>query len=186
MNLKRIFDLFVSLSSFPFLFLVSIPILILIRLDSKGTVFFKQKRVGKNGKIVFVYKFRTMIQGTDRNGSFVLKSEKDPRVTKVGRVLRRTHLDEIPQILNILKGEMSLVGPRIEPYESHNLFSKKIKNWDKRLIVLPGLAGLAQNMGACSKKPQEKLKYDLEYIRDMSLWFDFKLIIQAVKKSLGI
>ena len=154
----------------------SIPILIWI--EDRGGIFFRQERVGMNGKIFSVWKFRTMVQGAEVLGD-VWTREGDERVTRVGRLLRRTGLDELPQLLNVIKGEMSLVGPRPLAVEEQELLDSQIMGFRERLQVLPGLTGLAQLYNR-EDDSEEKLKYDMIYVREMGWWLDLKLLFLTV------
>ncbi len=151
----------------PFFFVIAI----LIKLDSRGPVFFKQERTGKNGRTFLIWKFRTMIRNID--GNYAL-SEKDPRITKVGSFLRRLTLDEWPQLINILKREMSLVGPRPLPvYQTGNELQKK------RLKVLPGMISLVDIKGRNLVPWEERFKMDSWYIDNWSLGLDFKILLSV-------
>ncbi|MFL2642516.1 MAG: sugar transferase [Dehalococcoidia bacterium] len=188
--LKRPLDLFMVLAGllFPLLwplwFVVIFIIPLLIWLEDKGPIFYSQERIGKNKKIFKVYKFRTMIPDAETLTGAVWSTKNDPRITKIGHLLRKTALDEIPQLLNIIKGEMSFVGPRAERPELHNKFIKNLPEFDKRLEVTPGLSGLAQISGSYDLEPSEKIKYDLEYIKKVSLFFDIKIILLSVFNSI--
>ncbi len=147
-----------------------------IKLGSKGPVLFKQKRVGKDGKMFYLYKFRTMVQNAEELLGPVWASPDDPRVTKFGKYLRKTRIDELPQILNVLKGDMSLVGPR--PERPH--FVKKHKALREiRLAVKPGITGLAQIRKLYDLKPQHKIKYDYLYIQQRSPLLNFYIILKT-------
>ena len=160
---------------------VSLPVTffaaILIKLTSEGTVLYKQKRVGKDGKIFTLYKFRTMVKDAEKQLGPVLAVENDPRVTKVGRLLRDTRLDEFPQLINIMLGQMSLVGPRPErPY-----FVKRHKALiEIRLAVRPGLTGLAQMRNAYDLHPKHKIKYDYLYIQRRSLLLNIYILAKTI------
>jgi len=160
---------------------VSLPVTILaailIKLTSEGPILYKQKRVGKDGKIFTLYKFRTMINDAEKQLGPVLAVENDPRVTKVGRFLRDTRLDEIPQLLNVILGQMSLVGPRPErPY-----FVKRHKALREiRLAVRPGLTGLAQVRNAYDLHPKHKIKYDYLYIQRRSLLLNLYILAKTI------
>jgi len=160
---------------------VSLPLTIvaaiLIKLTSKGPVIYKQQRVGKDGKIFTLYKFRTMIEDAEKQLGPVLASENDPRVTKIGRFLRDTRLDEIPQLINVILGQMSLVGPRPErPY-----FVKRHKAlMEIRLAVKPGLTGLAQIRNAYDLHPNHKIKYDYLYIQRRSLLLNLYILAKTI------
>lgn len=149
----------------------------LIKITSAGPVFYKQERVGKHGKIFTLYKFRTMIRDAERNLGPVLASPDDPRVTKVGKALRRTRLDELPQLFNVLRGDMSLVGPRPErPHfvKLHNALR------ELRLVVRPGITGLAQIRSFYDLKPQHKIKYDYLYIQRRSLQLNLYILAKTI------
>ena len=153
-----------------------------IKATSDGPVFFKQERVGKDQKVFYIYKFRTMIQNAEHIGDGIkVKSEDDPRITPVGKILRKTSLDELPQFINILKGEMSIIGPRPPvTYKPYNVgeYDERRKH---RFDVKPGITGLAQakirNMGTWD----ERIEYDLEYVEDITLKNEFKIIWDTVK-----
>jgi lipopolysaccharide/colanic/teichoic acid biosynthesis glycosyltransferase len=163
---------------------VSLPLTILaailIKLTSKGLVFYKQQRVGKDGKIFTLYKFRTMVNDAEEFSGFLPASENDPRVTKTGRFLRATRLDELPQLINVLKGQMSLVGPRPE-----NLYRVGIHKalQELRLAVKPGLTGLAQIRdfrNAYDLHPKHKIKYDYLYIQRRSLFLNLYILAKTI------
>ncbi|TSC93064.1 MAG: glycosyl transferase [Candidatus Berkelbacteria bacterium Licking1014_7] len=167
-----IFVLFCLILLLPILVLVSI----LIKITSVGPIFFTSQRVGKNGKVFTFYKFRTMKKDAEKNGPQLVRGD-DPSITKLGKFLRFTYLDELPQLFNILKGEMNFVGPRPEVPYFHRQFSSEVKNWQNRLAVKPGITGWAQIHRATSFEPEKKLFYDLEYICKKSIWFDSKIIL---------
>ena len=189
-KLKRPLDLSMILGGllFPLLwplwFIVIFVIPLLIWLEDKGPIFYSQERIGKNKKIFKVYKFRTMIPDAESLTGAVWSKKNDPRITKIGHLLRKTALDEIPQLLNIIKGDMSFVGPRAERPELHNQFIKNLPEFDKRLEVTPGLSGLAQISGSYDLDPSKKIKYDIDYIKKMNLLLDIKIIILSVFNSI--
>ncbi len=148
-----------------------------IKISSPGPVFYKQKRIGKDGKIFTLYKFRTMIKDAEKIAGLLPAVENDPRVTKVGEVLRKLRLDEIPQLFNVLKGNMSLVGPR--PENLYRVYMHRALQ-GIRLAVKPGLTGLAQIRAAYDLKPHHKLKYDYLYIQRRSLLLNFYIIIKTI------
>lgn len=162
--------------------LLSIPIIIvcgfLIKIDSKGPVFFCQKRVGLNGEIFTILKLRTMVEDAEVDGK-KWASPNDPRITKVGALLRKYHLDELPQFINVLKGDISLIGPRPEVPELTTIFSKKNPQYIERLQVKPGLTGWAQINGGYDLSPDEKLVYDLYYLDKLSISFELKIIFRT-------
>lgn len=185
--IKRSFDICLSLLGLTF----SLPLWILfslaIWLEDGGPVYYFQERVGKNGEIFKSIKFRSMWPGAEEGTGPVQAKENDPRVTKVGRFLRKTAMDELPQLLNILKGEMSFVGPRaLRPAERELDDTAKIKSifqipgFKKRSNIQPGLTGAAQVFASRSLARGEKFKYDLWYVDNMSLWLDIRLIVQSV------
>ncbi len=180
---KRMMDLSISLSVLiPFLPLWCF-IALLITVDSKGPVFFVQERVGKRGRLFRLYKFRSMVDNAERETGPVWASAGDERVTRVGSILRRFRLDEIPQFINVLRGEMSLVGPRPErPYFVENL-KKEIGLYTRRLLVRPGITGWAQvklKYDTSVDDVRKKIKYDLYYLENMSLTLDIKIIFRTL------
>jgi len=156
---------------------VTILISLLIKISSSGPVFYKQQRVGKDGKLFTLYKFRTMVNDAEKEVGPVLASREDPRVTKVGKILRTTRLDELPQLLNVLQGDMSLVGPR--PERPHFVKRHKVLH-ELRLAVKPGLTGLAQVRSFYDLKPQHKIKYDYLYIQKRSLLLNLYILIRTI------
>ena len=155
---------------------------LLIWLQDRGPVFYRQKRKGKDGKVFTVTKFRTMVPGTEILGP-TWTTERDPRVTKLGRMLRKRSLDELPQTISIWKGDMSFVGPRALEVSEHEILEAKIPDYQKRLQIQPGLTGLAQvyNRGDAA---ESKLRHDLEYVSKMSPWIDTKLLILSLRNTL--
>ncbi len=150
-----------------------------IKLDSPGNVLYIQERVGKDGKPFKMLKFRTMIDNAE-NGIPVWADTNDPRCTKLGRKLRNCRLDELPQMWNIFAGQMSVVGPRPERQCFYNEFEEYIHGFSNRLAVKPGLTGLAQVNGGYDLLPEEKIVYDMQYIKEQSLWLDFKIICKTL------
>lgn len=163
---------------------ISIPILIIfgimIKKEDGGPVFYKQDRLGKDGKVIFIYKLRSMRVDAEKNGA-VWAEKNDPRITKVGRFIRKTRIDEIPQFLNILKGEMSIIGPRPERPTLTMEFNEKIPGFINRLVVKPGLTGYAQVNGGYDISPEDKIKDDLYYIRNRSLFLDLGILLKTIK-----
>lgn len=158
-----------------------------IKIEDRGPVFYRQERWGKNKKTVKVYKFRTMVVNADEKFGRFQALENDPRITSVGRFLRATSLDEMPQILNIWKGEMSWVGPRALPInevqvkeENGSLPDEKIPGFDLRCRVRPGLTGMAQVYAPRDVPRRHKFRYDLIYIQNQSFWLDLKLIVLSL------
>lgn len=177
---KRAFDIVLSLFGLMFLLLPMAVIAILIRLDTPGPAIYKQERLGLNRKPFTIYKFRSMY--TNAEDECPKWAEKDDdRVTPVGRVLRNTRLDELPQLWNILCGEMSFVGPRPERDCFYVIFEEYIPNFGQRMLVKPGLTGWAQVHGGYDLEPEEKIVYDLEYIKKRSFAMEFDCIFRTVK-----
>lgn len=174
--MKRLFD--ILLSSFGLI--LSSPLWLLfslaIKLEDRGPIFYTQERVGKGGRVFKVLKFRSMVPDAEKHTGAVWATENDPRVTKVGRILRATAMDELPQLWNIFKGDMSFVGPRAERPELVSNFAKDVPNFNSRLLVRPGLTGLAQIYGRYDTNPKDKLRYDILYIKNQSFFLDLKLI----------
>ena len=177
---KRIFDILVSLV----MCIVFLPAFLIcaiaIHIDSKGPVFYKQQRYTVGKKVFNVYKFRTMVQNAEQNGA-QLATDNDPRITKVGRILRATRLDELPQLYNILFGHMSIVGPRPERPVFADEFSKTVANYDMRYCVKAGLTGYAQVYGKYNTSVEDKILMDMIYIVNYSLLLDIKLVLLTVK-----
>ena len=177
---KRVSDLIFALFAFILLLLPMVVIAVIIRIDSDGPILFRQERLGKNGKIFTMYKFRTMRLDAEINGPQWAQPD-DERCTKAGRIMRKSRLDELPQLINIIKGDMSFVGPRPERPCFYEEFEKYIHGFSNRLAVTPGLTGLAQVNGGYDLSPEEKIVFDMEYIRTQSLWLDIKLIFKTIK-----
>ncbi len=178
---KRLFDLvFATLGLILFLPCMMV-ITLFIYYSSPGSVFYRQRRVGLNGQAFYPYKFRTMIQDAEQDVGPVLAGDNDPRITPVGRVLRPLRLDELPQMINVLKGEMSFVGPRPERPFFVEQFSSDIPEYQYRLKVKPGITGLAQVQGRYDTDAAAKLRYDLYYICNYSLLQDLQIIFQTLR-----
>lgn len=186
--IKRVFDFISSLIAIIVFLPVFLIIIAAIKLDSKGPVIFSHKRLGQGGKLIKVYKFRSMVQNADevmknftkeQKEEFAknFKLENDPRITKVGDFLRKTSLDELPQLFNILIGNMTVVGPR-------PIVEKELEKYgvygDKFLSVKPGLTGLWQVSGRSDTTYEERVSLDMEYIDKRSFWFDLKIIFKTV------
>ena len=178
---KRAMDIVLSIMA---LIVCAIPMLIiaiLVKCSSKGKVFYHQERLGLNGAKIDVIKFRSMRDDAERDGAQWSGGDQDPRITPIGRVLRNTRLDELPQFWCILKGEMSLVGPRPEREIFYDKFEQYIHGFRERLKVKPGLTGHAQVSGGYYLRPEEKIVYDVEYIKTRSMWLDIKILFRTVK-----
>ncbi len=179
--LKRFFDIVISFAALILLFLPMLVIAISIKFASKGPVFYRQERLGLGGRKFRVIKFRTMHMDAESDGAQWSLSDDDERAFPLGQVLRKTRLDELPQMWCILRGEMSLVGPRPERECFYNVFETYIHGFNERLKVKPGLTGLAQVYGGYYLMPEEKIMYDVDYIKRRSLWLDFKIILKTFK-----
>jgi lipopolysaccharide/colanic/teichoic acid biosynthesis glycosyltransferase len=192
--LKRVFDICFSLAGLIFLLPVFLIISILIKVNSKGPVLFKQIRVGKNGKLFYIFKFRTMVINAEQKGMQITVG-KDPRITKIGNFLRKYKIDELPQLINVLIGDMSFVGPRPEVLKYVELYDEVEKNV---LKVRPGITDYASIeyfdeslILAESDEPEKtyieeimkrKLKLNMVYLKNISLWIDVKLILKTIQK----
>ena len=181
---KRLFDIVAS----SFLLLFTLPIIfftaILIKLTSKGPIFYKQRRVGLNSKLYYILKFRSMSVNAESDGIPKMADENDVRVTFLGRFIRTTRIDEIPQIFNVLKGDMSFVGPRPERPFFVSQFNSTIPYYHQRHVIKPGITGWAQlnySYGASEEDSRMKLEYDLYYIKNYSLFLDIIILIQTVR-----
>ena len=152
-----------------------------IKIDDRGKIFYKQKRLTMNEKEFYVYKFRSMIPDAEKDGIPRLASNSDSRITRVGKFLRKCRLDEIPQLINILRGDMSVVGPRPERPELTEKYEKEMPEFRFRLKVKAGLTGYAQVTGVYDTTPYDKLKMDLMYIERYSMVMDLRLILMTLK-----
>ncbi len=183
-SLKRLMDVVLSVSFLIILSPVFIIVAILVKITSRGPILFKQKRVSINDTEFTLYKFRSMHTNAEKDGAVWTRDDKtDNRITKIGRVLRKSHLDEIPQLFNILIGDLSLVGPRPERPEFTNMLNKEIKYYDLRHSIKPGLTGWAQinyRYGASVEDTKEKLKYDLYYIKNRNIFLDILIIVKTI------
>jgi exopolysaccharide biosynthesis polyprenyl glycosylphosphotransferase len=185
--IKRVIDIVVSLIAMLVFIPLALIVAIVIKLNSKGPVFFKQARVGRNGSLFTLYKFRSMHQNADRIKQSlghmneaegpVFKIKRDPRITRVGAILRKTSLDELPQFINVLRGEMSLVGPRPPLPQEVERYTDYQRG---RLAVKPGLTCLWQVQGRSSVSFDRWVELDLEYIRRQSLWLDLTILLKTI------
>ncbi len=182
---KRFFDI---VFSFLGIILTSIPMLIIaliIKIDSNGPVFFKQERIGKNGKVFKILKFRSMCVGAEKIGSRVYSGKGDTRVTRVGKLLRATSLDEIPQIFSVLKGDMSFIGPR-PPLTYHPWTLDKYTEEQKRMFeVRPGITGWAQVNGRKEVEWNKRIELSVWYVDHLSMWLDIKILFKTILKVLS-
>jgi lipopolysaccharide/colanic/teichoic acid biosynthesis glycosyltransferase len=181
--LKRAFDVAFAGAALLVLSPVIMLIALAVKLEDGGSVLYRQERTASFGDTFTVAKFRSMIENAEQNGAKLSEEDRggaDPRVTSVGRIIRPTHLDEIPQLWSILVGDMSVVGPRPERPELDGEMEEGASEWRSRWFVKPGLTGLAQVQGATGFDPETKLRYDVEYIRRQNFWFDVKIVIRQV------
>lgn len=177
--MKRLFDIFVSGTALIVLSPLLVVISLFIYLQDRGHVFFKQQRFGLEGKLFYIMKFRTMVIGAEKKGSYFTK-DNDSRITFLGKILRKTSLDELPQLLNVLKGDMSLVGPRPDVPEQKHLYS--LKEWGFRCSVRPGITGLAQATLRSQATIEERKSMDLQYVKDRTFLLDLKIITMTLKQ----
>lgn len=177
--IKRTFDIIIALLGLIILLPLFIIVAILIKLDSRGPVIFKQERLGKDGKVFKIWKFRSMVIDAEKEG--VYEAKNDSRVTKVGRFIRKTSIDELPQFINILNGDMSIIGPR-PALTYHPWPLEKYTNYQtKRMNVRPGVTGYAQVNGRKNVEWNERIKLDVYYVENMSLWIDIKILFKTIK-----
>jgi len=176
---QRILNIILSLIGLA----IGIPLVIIfgirIKIEDNGPITYKQERLGKGGKRFYIYKLRSMRTDAEKFGAQWAEKD-DPRITKVGRFIRKTRIDEIPQLFNILKGDMSLIGPRPERPQFTEQFNREIPGFINRLAVKPGLTGWAQVNGGYDMTPAEKLVEDIYYIKNRSVLLDFKIIFKTV------
>ena len=178
---KRVFDLIISLAAFGLALPFGLVAALAVKLGSRGPVFYSQERIGLDGRVFYLYKFRTMIQQAEKKTGPVWTAEKDPRVTAVGRILRRTSLDELPQLINVIKGEMSLVGPRPERPYFVEKFKKQIPKYLERHRVKSGMTGWAQVNGLRGNVSiEDRTRYDVFYVENWSPVFDIKIIFMTL------
>ena len=178
--IKRFFDITLSFIGLMLVIPLFIIISIFIKIESKGPIIFKQQRIGKDGKVFNIYKFRSMTLGAEKQG--VYESKNDMRVTKVGKFIRRMSIDELPQFVNILKGDMSIIGPRptltYHPwnYDDYSEFQKQ------RFHLRPGVTGWAQVNGRKDVEWNKRIEYDVYYVKNISFLFDIKILVKTVFK----
>ena len=183
--IKRFLDILIALTA---LIVLAVPMLIvavIVKLESKGPAIFKQERLGRDGKVFKLLKFRSMCLDAEHTGSGVYSGKGDPRVTKVGRILRATSIDELPQFINILKGEMSLVGPR-PPLTYHPWPLEEYTEQQKRMFsVRPGVTGWAQVHGRKGVEWHKRIDLNVWYVENVSLWLDIKIFFMTFAKVLS-
>lgn len=177
--MKRLFDIVVTLVVLPLFIPLMTVVAILIKLESKDPVIFKQERVGLNGNLFDIYKFRSMVADAENKGPH-FTSPGDSRVTGIGRFIRKTSLDEIPQLFNVLCGDMSLVGPRPNVPKQKTEYTEA--EWNKRNSIRPGITGLAQAKLRSAATPEQRTQLDLEYTDKASVFFDLWIILLTIKQ----
>ena len=186
---KRPFDLMVTVAALlllsPFWLVLGVAIALAIRIEDRGPVLYRQTRLGRGGRLFRIVKFRTLVVGAEDRTGPVRAARRDARVTAVGRLLRRFHLDELPQVANVLKGEMSLVGPRPERPALAGRFEREAPGFSERLRVRPGVMGLAQASSSYHWPPGRKLQYDNLYIDAMSPWLDLQIGARCAERAAG-
>jgi exopolysaccharide biosynthesis polyprenyl glycosylphosphotransferase len=183
LRIKRIIDVFLAIIILILAFPLMIIIPILIKLDSKGDIIYSQKRTGLNGEEFTIRKLRTMVEDAEKD-EVEWAQENDPRVTRIGKILRALRMDELPQLVNVLLGEMSFVGPRPERPDFNKKLEKHIPYYDLRHLIKPGITGWAQVMypyGASIDDAREKLQYDLYYIKNYSLFLDLVIAMKTIR-----
>ena len=181
---KRFLDVTASFLGLVLLSPLLLAVSILIKIDSRGPVIFRQKRIGRNGKVFEIYKFRSMCVGAEKTGSGVYSGKGDARVTRIGKILRATSIDELPQLLNILKGEMSFVGPR-PPLTYHPWTYEEYTDFQKRMFeVRPGITGWAQVNGRKDVEWHKRIELNVWYVDHMSLLLDIKIMFMTAFKVL--
>lgn len=179
---KRAFDIILALGGLVFAAVPMLIIAIAIKIDSKGPIVFKQERIGKNGKVFKIFKFRSMCVNAEHTGSGVYSGKGDARVTRIGRILRASSLDELCQFWNVLKGDMSFVGPR-PPLTYHPWILDKYTDEQKRMFdVRPGITGWAQINGRKDVEWNKRIRLNVWYVDNVSLWLDIKIIFKTVLK----
>lgn len=184
--IKRVIDVIAVLITLPITICIMLITAIAIRLESKGNVLFIQKRVGQGRKEFNLYKFRSMCQDSEKDGT-KFATTNDMRITKVGKFIRKTRIDELPQFFNVLKGDMSLIGPRPEQKVFVDKFIKEIPFYNYRHIVKPGISGWAQVIQGYTADVNDtkiKLQYDLYYIKNFSIWLDILIVFKTIKTML--
>lgn len=180
--MKRLMDIVLSLAALIALSPVLLVAALAVVREDGFPVLFRQRRVGWRGREFGLYKFRSMVRNAAAIGPY-FTSDQDPRITRTGRWLRRTSIDELPQLFNVLKGDMSLVGPRPDVPAQRSLYTDA--DWAQRLSVRPGLTGLAQALVRSEATPEQRLALDLQYTREASLWLDLRIMVWTVRRLGG-
>jgi len=174
--MKRFFDIILAILIFIPISIIILLFGLLVKLESKGPMLYSQQRVGKNGKYFLIYKLRSMYENSDVLGPLFTR-ENDNRITKVGKIIRKLRIDELPQLRNVFLGEMSFIGPRpLTGYE----YDISDDDFNQRLLILPGISGLAQVSGGNNLTNEQKLECDLNYIRNLSLMLDLKILRRTI------
>lgn len=184
-GIKRFLDIFVSILGILILWPVMLIVAIAILIESGDEVIFKQERIGKNGKVFKLYKFRSMIKNAEHTGTGVYSYKGDARVTKVGKFIRKTSLDELPQFVNVLRGDMSLIGPRPVLTYHPMTYDKYTQEQLKRFSVRPGITGWAQVNGRKTTLWPDRIRYDVEYVENLSFAFDMKVFFKTITTVFG-
>lgn len=179
-GIKRLVDVIISIVLLLFTSPIMLLMMILIPLSSNGKALFSQERLGEGEKPFKVLKFRSMVDNAEKFTGPVLATERDTRITKLGQFIRATRIDELPQLINVIRGEMSIVGPRPERSFFTQAFIEELPHYTYRFMVKPGITGMAQVMGNYSTLPSDKLRYDLMYIKNYSLLLDLKILFQTI------
>lgn len=179
---KRIFDIILSIIAIVITSPIMLFIAIAIKIDGKGRIIYKQKRITKSGKEFTIYKFRTMVENAEKETWPVLAKKDDNRITRIGKVLRKTRLDELPQFFNVLKGDMSIVGPRPERREIIDEIIKEVPKYKEREQVKAGITCIAHIKGDYYTEPELRLEYDKEYMKNWSIIKDIKIIFKTLEK----
>jgi lipopolysaccharide/colanic/teichoic acid biosynthesis glycosyltransferase len=180
---KRTLDLIIAVIGLIVIMPIWLVTALLIRIESQGKIFFRQERVGRNQETFKMYKFRTMIEGAQNLGSGLFSYENDPRITRVGQKLRQSSLDETPQLINIIKGNMSIVGPRPPVIGELEIEHDLPESYENRFTVLPGITGLAQISGRNALKWKDKIEFDLLYIekfKNLGIVLDLTIILKTI------
>lgn len=177
---KRILDIVVSFPLLVFTSPIIIIFMVLVRFESPGCPIYKQQRIGYKGKEFTIYKIRSMRNDAEKNGA-QWAEKKDPRITRIGSFIRKTRIDELPQLITVLKGDMSLIGPRPERKIFIEEFKKEIPNFEDRLLVPPGLSGWAQVNGGYEISPKEKFELDIVYIKNFGFKIDFFIFLKTIR-----
>lgn len=174
---KRVFDIVLTLMVLLILSPLLFAVALAIKLSSPGDIFFKQQRLGLHGEIFWVFKFRSMVSNAVNIGSGMFMEKNDPRITRIGKILRKTDIDELPQLINVLRGDMSLVGPRPAPLHHLKKYDERQK---KRLSVKPGITGWAQVNGRLALYWPERIELDLWYVENNSFWIDIRILMKTI------